>query len=871
MGGGDGSGGLCGYARARQLAESGAWSCWLTEPEQEALRPHLISPAAWQAFLLANQGVGDQAGEGVSPHSVVDVKLQLRVRALLFDSLLQPPHAAAGDALRLDSMYHTLEHDAADWERLSARNSPTLAALLQKYRPGCDQHGYVHAAHAKGGVSGSSQSHKRSRVYRELTSLLPDVKPAKNWLHVISDLQAELLDALDPVLAELKDMGAASAPFLKPVKKSEAWDYYTVIKQPMDLGTMTKKLKACKYFGKDEFQHDIDLIVNNCREYNEKGSLYVRYANALGNKAKQLLKLVPAIEVNPTAAQRASVHEASLATAREANNTKRQSTSTPTSSAAGSPEQRLHSSPQDEEASESDRDDRYEPVHAEVSSVRVAQVHWSQDEAQQIARDGGEEVGALQASDYVWRWRTLPLRMELLAQRMAQTELPFAEQHAVMRSARGMAAFASASTGVKTGDVIRVKTEDDSAANGLLISPLEQIFLPEIAPVSASVPDLQASTAPNFLDELQHRLQSGSQAGTSAPSSVRADQKPFRSIHATASGGDDATHLPALRVCVAKIIKKGGFDGMQAGAVNVLTELLHTQLLRIGCTLRYLMDCYGNTSTWVDLFSLCHELTSNSGLDTLKAYAKDGKPGRQLVPPATGMPKLAPERPHKPRQRKTKDTPTTPVGPVTHTSNNNLTATNAAAAAAAGGVSSRAQILATAAGLASAGAGQSPPPSTQSSLSQLVQATSGGPRISPLQYLPSQMDAQPVPSPKPARPPAKRKKPSAAAVAIPATFAASPPYEAAPAPTSRKKARKDAAGRGKGAATMANAAEMLSPLSSQPVVMPVTTATPSPAIPAVQASSVALPAGLPASSTNPAQGAGRGFKKGSSPANCIQL
>lgn len=36
----------------------------------------------------------------------------------------------------------------------------------------------------------------------------------------------------------------------------------------MDLGTMTKKLNKCEYLSKAEFQHDINLIVNNCRTYN---------------------------------------------------------------------------------------------------------------------------------------------------------------------------------------------------------------------------------------------------------------------------------------------------------------------------------------------------------------------------------------------------------------------------------------------------------------------------------------------------------------------------------------------------------------------------------------------------------------------------
>ena len=41
-----------------------------------------------------------------------------------------------------------------------------------------------------------------------------------------------------------------------------------VIKNPMDLGTMTKKMKALQYKSKDEFTQDLDLIWSNCLTYN---------------------------------------------------------------------------------------------------------------------------------------------------------------------------------------------------------------------------------------------------------------------------------------------------------------------------------------------------------------------------------------------------------------------------------------------------------------------------------------------------------------------------------------------------------------------------------------------------------------------------
>ncbi|KAI8460761.1 Bromodomain-containing protein, partial [Phakopsora pachyrhizi] len=56
--------------------------------------------------------------------------------------------------------------------------------------------------------------------------------------------------------------------FLSRVKKSNPPDYYDIIKHPMDLGTVLKKVKsgACKT--KAAFTEDLKLIWANCLVYN---------------------------------------------------------------------------------------------------------------------------------------------------------------------------------------------------------------------------------------------------------------------------------------------------------------------------------------------------------------------------------------------------------------------------------------------------------------------------------------------------------------------------------------------------------------------------------------------------------------------------
>ncbi|KAJ1675740.1 Transcriptional activator spt7 [Spiromyces aspiralis] len=134
---------------------------------------------------------------------------------------------------------------------------------------------------------------------RELTSLLSEIRPRKTkWSSEERIGQEELYPALENVINELKGMGEIAYPFLNPVKKREAPDYTKIIKHPMDLGTMTKKLKSLHYNSKSEFWHDLKLIHDNCYTYNtQPDNLLRRYATLLFDKAKQLMKAVPDITI----------------------------------------------------------------------------------------------------------------------------------------------------------------------------------------------------------------------------------------------------------------------------------------------------------------------------------------------------------------------------------------------------------------------------------------------------------------------------------------------------------------------------------------------------------------------------------------------
>uniref|UniRef100_A0A7M4E0L0 histone acetyltransferase n=1 Tax=Crocodylus porosus TaxID=8502 RepID=A0A7M4E0L0_CROPO len=70
-------------------------------------------------------------------------------------------------------------------------------------------------------------------------------------------------------------------PFMEPVKRTEAPGYYEVIRFPMDLKTMSERLKNRYYVTKKLFMADLQRVFTNCREYNPPESEYYKCANIL--------------------------------------------------------------------------------------------------------------------------------------------------------------------------------------------------------------------------------------------------------------------------------------------------------------------------------------------------------------------------------------------------------------------------------------------------------------------------------------------------------------------------------------------------------------------------------------------------------------
>lgn len=146
---------------------------------------------------------------------------------------------------------------------------------------------------------------KRDMVHAtdaQLRSLISEVRKNRSkWANEDRIGQEELYESMEKVLMELKATEHAH-PFLQRVNKREAPDYYIIIKHPMDIGTMMKKLKQLQYKSKKEFVDDLMLIWSNCLKYNADPAHYLRKkALYMRKETEKLVPLIPDIVVRDRA------------------------------------------------------------------------------------------------------------------------------------------------------------------------------------------------------------------------------------------------------------------------------------------------------------------------------------------------------------------------------------------------------------------------------------------------------------------------------------------------------------------------------------------------------------------------------------------
>ncbi|KAL4786183.1 hypothetical protein BJX76DRAFT_322144 [Aspergillus varians] len=230
------------------------------------------------------------------------------------------------------TLFHTLENDRdamLDQQRLEESERQVEAEMSGQPNAGSNtasgSSGYGSLSSANLGASSLTLKNliaridmKRTMVQAsdaELRSLMSEVRKNRSkWASEDKIGQEELYEAAEKVLSELKAMTEHSSAFLTRVNKRDAPDYYAVIKHPMDLGTMTKKLKALQYRSKQDFVDDLNLIWSNCLKYNTNLEHFLRkHAMYMKKETEKLVPLIPEIVIRDRAEVEAEERRLQLA------------------------------------------------------------------------------------------------------------------------------------------------------------------------------------------------------------------------------------------------------------------------------------------------------------------------------------------------------------------------------------------------------------------------------------------------------------------------------------------------------------------------------------------------------------------------------
>ncbi|KAI0127343.1 hypothetical protein BJ170DRAFT_369543 [Xylariales sp. AK1849] len=235
---------------------------------------------------------------------------------------LEEARVATEDAAKrsFHTMFYTLENDrTAMLEQQQLEESEKqLQAEMDKNNSGPPSNGASGENHgslstANLGASSLTLKHLIARIDlkrdmvrasdAELRSLMNEVRKNRSkWASEENVNQEELYEAVEKVLTELKAHTEYSTPFLQRVNKRDAPDYYNLITKPMDLGSMTKKLKGLQYKSKADFVVDLNLIWDNCLRYNQDMNHPLRrMANGMRREAEKLIPLIPDLVIRPRA------------------------------------------------------------------------------------------------------------------------------------------------------------------------------------------------------------------------------------------------------------------------------------------------------------------------------------------------------------------------------------------------------------------------------------------------------------------------------------------------------------------------------------------------------------------------------------------
>ncbi|MBW0470903.1 hypothetical protein O181_010618 [Austropuccinia psidii MF-1] len=437
----------------------------------------------------------------------------------------------------------------------------------------------------------------------------------------------EFIDTLERITSELRSDPNATA-FLSRVKKTDAPDYYDIIKKPMDLGTVLKKVKSGVYKTKASFNDDLELIWTNCFTYNSTINHHLRTAaEALRTRAQNMLKFVSEPDLNgPLTNGPSKPINRSASTG-----TPRASFSHPSSASLVGlklAEKRWRLSERGLEATSGDpiMENSNSPLPQLSSHQPIAGPSKTKADPIRVDLPWEDREALLRQPDMMWDWFTdkedEPLEMiepELLM--TALPALPFAPQSTRRRR-----------------DLKKERDRDKVGQDGPqgLSKPIETNVknLWEIKRIHRKISDLVAGhsfryeTGTDPIPEDEERAKTSGLDGDDSEDeqAYHHPQKNFQNLPPPEIYQTNLASLAArqaMRRIVSLMITHVGFDATHSGALNCLTDIAIQYLSNIGRTLHFYADRFSRALSTSEMIYQALRANGVGELDELEGYVKD--------------------------------------------------------------------------------------------------------------------------------------------------------------------------------------------------------------------------------------------------------
>jgi len=184
------------------------------------------------------------------------------------------------DFTRIPQMLKAQREFVMQRVRLKARSHKVVYDPLPSgFRPNLDGISRANESAARAmAIPGVAEAGWTMQDLMQSTGASKDVDRQKNVL------KSELLQ-----LVRKTEEQQFAWPFREPVDTKEVKDYLDVVKQPIDLSTIEKRIRKGEWYkSRQMLYRDLMLMVNNCKLYNDENSTYYECAVSLAKYLKSI-------------------------------------------------------------------------------------------------------------------------------------------------------------------------------------------------------------------------------------------------------------------------------------------------------------------------------------------------------------------------------------------------------------------------------------------------------------------------------------------------------------------------------------------------------------------------------------------------------